>query len=211
MSEFFEPPPPAPESPAWHEQPEWLGPPENVVGVSVPLDLTLARTDKLALAVPAATAYPNGIVFDVVLLLREQVRDPFEWHPFHPVNEGGELSPKILRLGVQFADGQKATSLGRPFLPHDPAELPSGPVLMPRGGGGGGRRWDVSFWLWPLPPPGPLTLVCEWPAREIALTRVEVDNRRLLDASQRAAPLWPDGGGAGGGGGFTNVSFIREG
>ena len=211
MTEFFEPPPAPPEPPARHRNPEWFGPPENVVGVTVPLDLTLARTDKLALAVPAATAYPNGIEFEVVLLVREQFRDPFEWHPFHASMRGAEFSPKTLRLGVQFADGQKATSVDTPFFPRDPDERPSGPLLMPRGGGGGGRRWDVSFWLWPLPPPGSLALVCEWPARDIALTRVEVDNEQLLGASQRAAPLWPDDGGGSGGGGYTALSVIPKG
>jgi len=178
VSEFFEPPPPPPEPPEEHRQPEWFGPPDNVLGVVVPLDVTLARTSELALAVRGAVAYPTGIEFDVCLLLREPMQDPFDWHPFHRPREGSELPPEILRLGVQFADGAKATNLGMPFFPQGPDERPPGPILMPRGGGGGGRRWDVSFWLWPLPPRGELTLVCEWPVRAVELTRVEIVRER---------------------------------
>jgi hypothetical protein len=146
------------------------------------------------------------------LLLREPMRDPFDWHPFHRPRQGSELPPEILRLGVQFADGAKATNLGMPFFPQGPDERPRGPILMPRGGGGGGRRWDVSFWLWPLPPRGQLTLVCEWPARAVELTRVEIDAGTLIEAAERAAPLWPGGGGEPGGGGssVTILGFSKD-
>jgi hypothetical protein len=43
---FFEPPPAPPEPPEpSHVRPEWLGPPDNLFGVSVPLEpLALVRT-----------------------------------------------------------------------------------------------------------------------------------------------------------------------
>jgi hypothetical protein len=196
VSDFFDVPAPPPPEPVEQRRPEWFGPPDNVIGVTVPLGITLFRTDEQALAAPGATAYPNGIAFELALLLREEVKHPFEFHPFHVFHRGA--SDDALRLGVQFSDGRKATSLESPFV-HQADERPTGPLLVPHGGGGGGRRWDVSFWLWPLPPPGPLVLVCEWPARGIALTRVEVDNEQLLAAAGKAVPLWPDGGGSGGG------------
>ena len=76
-----------------------------------------------------------------------------------------------------------------------PEERPQGPVLMPRGGGGGGRRWDVSFWLWPLPKDEPFALVLEWPARGIELTRYEIAVAPIAAAAARCEELWPDGGG----------------
>jgi hypothetical protein len=39
---------------------------------------------------------------------------------------------------------------------------------------------------------GPLSLVCEWPAAGIALTRVEIDAQTILDAADRAQVLFPD-------------------
>ena len=60
---------------------------------------------------------------------------------------------------------------------------PPGPLLWPGGGGGGGDRWDQSYWLWPLPPPGPVAFVVEWPSEGIELTRHELDAAPILEAS----------------------------
>jgi len=211
VSDFFElPPPPPPRPPEQRQQPEWFGPPGNVLGVVVPLDVTVARTSDLVLAVRSASVYPTGLDFDVCLLLREQGVSPVDWHPFHRPRPGAELPPEVLRLGIQLADGAKATNIDSPLFGRGPDEPPAPPVLMPRGGGGGGHRWDVSFWLWPLPRPGQLTLVCEWPARGIELTRVDVDAGALLEAAQRATPLWPDGGAEPGGAWATTLGFVEE-
>jgi hypothetical protein len=72
-------------------------------------------------------------------------------------------------------------------------------VLHQRGGGGGGASWSQRLWLWPLPPPGTIELVCEWPSEGIAETRVAVPTAPLLDAAAQAETLWPDGGHSGGG------------
>jgi hypothetical protein len=66
--------------------------------------------------------------------------------------------------------------------------------MFPLGGGGGGGRWSHANWVWPLPPPGPLTFVCEWPGLDIPLTRVAMDAERIRDAGGRAELLWPDAG-----------------
>jgi hypothetical protein len=161
----------------------------------VPLDVTLARTPDLALVLRAAAVYPSGAHFDIPLLLRERVSDPLGWLPFHPRRSGGELSDDMLRLGVQFADGAKATNVEHPFMRRNPEERPAGPVLMPRGGGGGGRGWDVSFWLWPLPREDPFAFVVEWPARGVDLSRFEIGVAPLVEAAARSEELWPDGGG----------------
>jgi hypothetical protein len=101
------------------------------------------------------------------------------------------LPPEFLRLGVQFADGDVATNLGRPSFPSPDSE-PTGPVLLSDGGGGGGRRYDMRYWLWPLPPPGPVSFVCEWPARGIPESRAELDAQLILRAAERAIHLWPE-------------------
>jgi hypothetical protein len=56
---FFEPPPPPPDAED-HQQPEWMGPPENALPSSFPLALTLARTQKVGIAAQGGLAYPNG-------------------------------------------------------------------------------------------------------------------------------------------------------
>jgi hypothetical protein len=204
---FFEPPPPPrepPEPPRVVERPWWHAP-RNELGVSTGLRLTLARTDDVAVALVDAVAYSTGLSFNLVTVSRAAgepflgVPDPFDYPFGFPTprrGRGGELPPELLRFGVQFSDGRKATTTGWTggvvpvFGAGDEAE-PVGPVLMQGGGGGGEDHWESSFWLWPLPPPGPLALVVEWPAKGIELTRHEVAAEPLLEAGSRSEPLWP--------------------
>ena len=51
---------------------------------------------------------------------------------------------------------------------------------------------DGRVGVWPLPPPGPVSFVCELPARGIPESRVEVDAQLILDAAGRAIRLWPE-------------------
>ncbi len=53
----------------------------------------------------------------------------------------------------------------------------------------------LRYWLWPLPPVGPLTLVVDFPARGLAESSVTVDGSALRAAAGRAVPLWPAGDG----------------
>jgi hypothetical protein len=210
---FFEPPPPPepPEPPRIVERPWWQAP-RNELGVSTSLRLMLARTENVAVALLDAVAYSTGLSFTLVVLQRAASEpflgepDPFE-HPFghfRPRRYAEELPPELLRFGVEFSDGRKATTLGWggsvAFFGADTEAEPEDPVLSQRGGSGGDGNWESSFWLWPLPPPGPLAFVVEWPAKGIELTRHEVDAEPLLEASSRSEMLWPapppSGGGA---------------
>ena len=64
----------------------------------------------------------------------------------------------------------------------------------------------MGFWLWPLPPPGPLTFVVEWPALGIAETRAETDATAVVEAAASAAPLWPEESPSGNWFGYTSQS-----
>lgn len=189
---FFEPPPPPPEPPERHHRPVWLGPPENELGIAVPVRELLVRTDDLAIALLGVVAYSSGLELEVELRRRHEPEQPDPLHlQMHArQSRGGEIAPELLRFGVQFADGRKATNLGGFPRPHD--EEPKEPLLMDRGGGGGGRRWSFRYWLWPLPPRGTLTVVVEWPAAGVELTRVELDAAPMLDAAESVDALWPD-------------------
>jgi hypothetical protein len=72
-------------------------------------------------------------------------------------------------------------------------ETPTEPVLVHRRAGGGGGRWLQTCWVWPLPPPGSLGFVCEWPAAGIGLSLVEIEAQLIIDAAERAEFLWEDG------------------
>lgn len=196
MSDFFEPPPPPPPEPEPDfRQLPWVGPPHGALPGVVALELVLAQTEKVAVYVLTLLAYQSGFEFDVMTISAQRWNDDFDPMMFgHPHRAGrhgaGEgLPAELLRIGVQFADGAKATNIAG--FHHDQAP-PPGPVMNSGGGGGGGGQWHQNQWVWPLPPPGPLSFVCEWPAAGIALTRSEIDAQTILDAAGRAEALFPD-------------------
>jgi hypothetical protein len=122
---------------------------------------------------------------------------------FGPPSHYGMQRPEgQLVIGVEFADRRMAIADNHPGLQfmgyweavregREP-ELPEGPILAPRGGGGGGRRWDFHYWVWPLPPEGRLAFTCEWPARELALTSHDVDATEIRRAGNASTKLWND-------------------
>jgi hypothetical protein len=164
-----------------------MSPPDNEIGEVVPISFVLARTAELVVAVRSVTAFSRGFTFG--LAIRRQVA-PKEHDPFGRMHRGHP--PDALRFGVQFADGSKGTTYGHPGRPPGSDDKPAGPILTQRGGSGGDRTYDMEMWVWPLPPPGPLAFVVEWPAEAIPLTRHEVDAQDILEASARVEQLWPD-------------------
>jgi hypothetical protein len=187
---FFDdvPPPPEPQEHVEYRSPPWAEVPATVVPVTVALDAMLARTPDWAVWVGGASVTPEGIAFTLTVLGRVTTVDV---HAIHPGMDGGSAAAP--RFGVGFADGRKAVAGDRRFghrLPTGDAEREI--VLSPRNGSGGRRRWTQTYWLWPLPPPGPLTFALSWPAEGIEETTVEVDSGPIREAAARAVELWPD-------------------
>ena len=155
----------------------------------------------LAIALVELVAYSRGIGGRFTVRRRGGDREGFT-HPMHPFMRRGlagapELPPDLLRFGVEFADGRRATTIERPRPSLD--ESPE-IVLMQRGGGGGDGNWEFGFWIWPLPPEGPLTFAVEWPAEGVELTTCQIDSAPFLEAAARSEELWEDDGTIGGGG-----------
>ncbi|HLH66765.1 MAG TPA: hypothetical protein VKV27_13790 [Solirubrobacteraceae bacterium] len=198
MDDFFSPPPPAPTEPrARHRPPVWSGPPHGTLPGVVPLELVLARSDRAAVCVSRLCAYPTGLGLDLLVFTADEdeddeLLDPLLFGPRHHRARGRAgkgLPDEMLRFGVQFSDGRRATNIGARGGVRPDGE-PTGPVLSQGGGGGGGGRWHQSLFLWPLPPPGPLLLACEWPAAGIPLTGHELDSAPVHDAARRAQTIF---------------------
>jgi hypothetical protein len=184
--------PPAPTEPRQRQRamPGWVKPEAEVPRV-VELATVLARSEKAAVALGQVRAYSSGFEFDLFAVLR---RAELRSYPFWPIIEvhGDEIVPSdILRIGLQFADGAVLTNVDRRVGDADPGDGPRGPMLTSGGSHAGQRRQDATFWVWPLPPPGPLTFVVEWPARQIPESRHEIDASLILDAAARVIELWP--------------------
>jgi hypothetical protein len=173
----------------------------------------------VAVAIVGATAYSTGIGLKLAIRRRPRdwsyldpgdlemslIADPFAAFGLHRgFRPGGELPAEVLRFGVQFSDGRKATTLGRAFRGIERGE-PSDPILMQGGGGGSDGNWESEFWLWPVPPPGRVTFVVEWPSEKIEETSHEVDAALFRDAVAKSEVLWPETGGSGLGGSSSHI------
>lgn len=210
MSDFFEPPPP-PDEPDedYRSPPPWFGAPGGTLPGVVALELVLARNEKVTVCVTRLAGYPTGFEFELITMAAFG-QDELDLSPFHhyrrracrSVHEQG-LDPELLRIGVQFSDGAKATNTGG-F--HRDQEPPAGPVMHSGSGGGGDGRWRQEMWVWPLPPPGPVAFVCEWPTAGIPLTRSELDAQNILDAAGRAQVIFADQPATGSSASLTHIS-----
>ncbi len=164
----------------------------------VALRAVLVQRADLVVVVTRVVAYPTGVSFQVETRAgSRQVAEQFD--------EEMHLTPRVMRrnlaerglwLGVILADGSSAATYGGApgrIVAHGATEEktpPDGPLLSEHGGGGGGGSWEWRYWLWPLPPPGELTFVCEWPGLSIPETRLTVDVTPVCDAAKQAIVLW---------------------
>ncbi len=196
LNDFFEPPPPPPRREPVRSPRPWIGAPRGTLPGVVALELVLAENDRFAVCISHLAVYPTGFAFEAFAFAapvqdERELPDPLMLGPARdrPLGSRG-LPDQLLRFGVQFSDGRKATNTGD-FL-SEPDETPDAPVMRFSRGGGGGGLWHLSGWVWPLPPPGPTAFVCQWPAAGIPLTRREIDDQLIPDAAGRAQMIYQD-------------------
>lgn len=195
---FFELPPEEVEEDEDWTKPTWAGPASDELGVEVPLHVVVGESAMAVVVLLSVTAYAQGLTLHVAARSRHPPRpiDPDDdaldrHHEFFEYSN--PRSEKFVRLGVEFADGRKVTNL----LPEpswwgvDRAE-PEGPVLLghPDTNGGHGSV-DLDYWLWPLPPPDRLRVVCEWRSENIIESSAYVELAAILEAASRDSErLW---------------------
>jgi hypothetical protein len=160
------------------ELPDWTMPPP-MVGGHVAGPVLIGGSVGLVMAVRQVMAYPTGVEFDI----EAQARGP--------VGPDAPHGHEALRFRVELADGTHV-------IGDDDTGLRSGrgPMLVVSrqesswGGPENREQVRLSLWLWPLPPPGPLTLTCEWVQRGEAT--LVLDGQAILTAAGHAVAFWPD-------------------
>jgi hypothetical protein len=146
----------------------------------------LGRSESVCLALSGVRCWPAFMQLTLTTYHRADQPRMLTMPRFPEDAEG------ILRFGVLFADGRRATSLdhlawndGAPRNP--PADYP---VLSPASGSGWAGHTELQVNVFPLPPAGSLTLIVEWPAEGIAETRTEFDGAEIHAAAGRATRIW---------------------
>jgi hypothetical protein len=166
----------------------WRGPPGDVPGIVVPTPTMTARSALAEITVRAVRAYPEGIEFEVEASAISPDKSPHELYADSMARPMANNRPPdvVLRFGVQLADGVVATTLRNPVAP---LSKPDHHVLWRYAGSGDHIdgdtiRTQARLWLWPLPPPGPMVFVTEWPEFGIGTTSWELDGSQARDAAQ---------------------------
>jgi hypothetical protein len=169
------------------------------VGGVMPTQVLLARSDAAAVTLRGLAVFPDGFSFTVNTYIRRRSpgsRDRsshgggLAFHVHTDVDDDGNLAPHVLRFGLEFADGGRATNLDHV---RDSTHVDDGTHGLQSGGGGGGdRSFSLRYWAWPVPTAGPLAVICEWPEYDIGEIRTEVPAELFAAALDQAHPIWPD-------------------
>lgn len=168
--------------------------PGGVVPVSVPLNLTLVRRTDLVVRVTVASVYPEGFLF--LLSVGFDIRRiPFNRVDFYAPRELDYPLPA--RLQVRFSDGRVADSLVKlPGRWRDEAAIVaytggmSHPLDTEDQKQDSFRQHKTSWWVSPLPPPGPLEFAVHLrDIPELAGTVLSAAEP-LLEAARHAEVLW---------------------
>jgi hypothetical protein len=95
----------------------------------------------------------------------------------------GPGAPPLL-LGLELADGTRVDNVGDPDR--------GGEVVFTQGSGSGSEySVDHSWWLSPLPPAGPLTVVVRCPELGLPETSAVLDGTAIRAAAEGVVELWP--------------------
>jgi hypothetical protein len=168
-----------------HRHPQ-SGPPGDEVGMLALSSFVLARTPEVVVAVRGMTAYSDGVHIAVVVIFADHARSEDLVYSLQEFSR----SPGRFRVGLAFADGRSATS-GQRDAPD--VEKAGTAQLKLLGSGQRDLMWNGEYWLWPLPPPGPLVVGCRWPDRGIPETLVQIDPEPLLSAAKLSRSVWEVG------------------
>ena len=160
------------------------------------MTVLLGRTEDTAVGITRLEAFSTGFRFTLAVRLR-QARRELAHGGLHTllsthVHMGIEVPlPKRLMLGIEYANGHRASTL-HDMRTHGPATADGHElVLAPQGGSADDRSADQTYWVSPLPPAGPMTFVLTWPAFNIPESRVQVDSAPIRAAADHSQPLWP--------------------
>ena len=154
--------------------------PPPMIGGHVTGPLLITRSGRVGVAVRHVVAFPAGVEVEVEARSRGTAPGPDD-----------VTGLADLRFGVVLADGRVAAQ-------DDEAGLRggAGPMLKvtgfegSSGGPGGDEHVRMSVWLWPLPPPGPVTVTCSWPGGGLQEASIVLDGDAIRAAASQAQPFW---------------------
>jgi len=146
--------------------------------------MTLLSTPAAWLRAGDFVAYSTGFSFETWGLLELADEPPSG----HLLSETADTLLNTLQIGLGLAGGRELTMAGEVGPePPDPPALSRRRHLQ---GGGRYLGWRDFWWLWPLPPAGPILLICSWEAMGVAPSESTFDSGPLLEGARSALRYW---------------------
>jgi hypothetical protein len=184
---FFEPLPPQtiPEQRQW-SAPLWDRPSEGTIPAVFAVNEPFIQDDDVVVMLDTLGVYPNGFTIQVSIHLNPHRSQEL----MQRVRGPGRM--QMVRAGVRFADGREGgrRPQGRAMLVKNEEGIPTGPYVRFHGGAGGGDGWHYGFWVFPLPPAGPLEIFIGISTDEPMEARVTLDGAQVRTAARQARVVW---------------------
>jgi hypothetical protein len=161
--------------------------------VTVDVNQLVARTGRATMTLESVAAHASGceLAFRVVvdmagLTPRQEKQARRAVDGYSRAITPDATGPGRLSVALGFSDGRTAA------FSDDTGALPrSGPAITDCGTSsypeGAAEVAEETFWAWPLPPAGPVTVFVEWPAVGIGPSSVTLDGSAIV-AAARALP-----------------------
>jgi hypothetical protein len=164
-----------------------MSPPENELPGGAGVSLVLGQSDDAAVGITNVEGFSTGWRFTLAVRLR-RARAGGRLHMLVSPHFEVALEERLL-VGLAYADGRRASNLhdAWPDETTDDDRL----ELRPQDGGGGDRTHHQTYWVYPLPPEGPVTFVLAWPSFGLPETHTEFDSAAIRAAAERSRTLWP--------------------
>lgn len=156
--------------------------PDNEAGITVPINATLADDGQTALWLGHLVVFATSFQACLTAFARTPGDDGQGAAWGMPPRSG-----RSLMLGVELADGRRASSLDA----LAPGETALDQLTVSLSGGGSLLRCALTAQVSPLPSPGPLRFVWAWPARDIDEGMLDIAAEPIIEAAQRSRELWP--------------------
>jgi hypothetical protein len=156
-----------------------MGAPEGWLGGFVPWRGVVVQTAELLVTLGPMEAFPTGVSVELRVTTRQRSRG---------LERRRDLDAHM-RFGVGYPDGSKWQGMG-PYCPVSREAPPPSPMMWSTGGGGDARHFTHHYWLWPLPPPGPVTFALAWPEANVEEATIQIEGAVLRAAAQEAQKLW---------------------
>jgi hypothetical protein len=168
----------------WHP---WTAPGDNILGGRVFQSHVMSHSaEDVVVAIDNMVAFPYGFSFTLVARRRLGRKYDDWWESV--ADERRRLEDDGLRVALGFPDG--ATIEASPIPAWLETTPPPGRFLARIGGWADPWSLSIRYWVWPLPPTGPITVSCSWPRAGIEAGRTILEGEAIKLAAQRSVQLW---------------------